>query len=222
MATAAEVCTTCSSAVITKAMGLQPAHKDVLQSYYTKVQTEWANYPSLPGINEEVEWTVYKLSPAIPFKHYSLLFVCEDKAYSGSPGFTFELVYGPRRQSGNYVVPQTIFVENIRRGSRSTSKLGVIRDSAVEIMTKGLQCLVNFGDYHKVTRNCQHFCSKFAKELGVKQPWTDTEKLGAIAAATAGVFGAIVFGIAAVFTTLGSKKSDDYHDHSQDDYYDED
>ncbi len=193
---------TSSSGMITNARGFKLTHEAVLQSYVSKVLTEWAKY-SLPATNEKVTWTVYKLSPSGLFTHYSLLFVCEDTAYSGSPGFTFELVCAVGEPSGDYVTPHTAFKQ---RGSGT--KLGVIsHGSAGAIMNKGLQCLANFGDYHTVTNNCQKFCSKLAGELGISQPWTDGDTAAAL---TVGGFvlggGAIVY---QAISTLFSSPSDD-------------
>ncbi len=161
---------TSSSGEIISARGFQLTDQAVIKSYFSNVHTEWAKR-WLPGISEGVEWTVYKLSPSGLFKHFSLLFVCEDKPYIGSPGFTFELECFVGGQSGNYVAPKTIFWQ----GS-GTIKLGVIRDSAEAIMNRGLICLAKFGDYHNIINNCQSFCSKFAGELSISQPWTDGEK----------------------------------------------
>ncbi len=193
MATAAEVCATCSNGEITNAKGFQPTEKAV-QSYYTQVQTEWANFPSLPGISEEVEWTVYKLSLPGIFEHYSLLFVCEDTAYRGSPGFTFELVC----VVGN-VTPKT----TVRKKGSGTTKLGVIRGSAIEIMKRGLRCLVEFGDYQIITNNCQKFCQKLAGGLGISQPWTDSDKAVALGG-LALLGGTLALGLALFSSPSGS------------------
>ena len=209
MATAAvEVCAACSSGVTTKARRFKPTD-DAVRSYYTQVQTEWAKL-TLPGESEKVQWTVYKLSPPGIFEHYSLFFVCEDKPYNNN-GFTFELIVTGEQK---YVVtPKTI----VRQKKTGTSKLGVISFSARAIIKRGLQCLAEFGDYDEATNNCQHFCSKFAKVLGVEQPWTYSEKIATMVGVGVGVLGAIGAGLAAVVTALGSNKSDHYHNHSHDD-----
>ncbi len=198
MATAAmDICTLCSSNSLPKARGFE-ATKDALNSYFKDAKDNWTN---LPSGKKEVIWSVYKVSPSGLGKHFSLLFVCEDKAYSDSPGFTFELYYtkSSTRGSEYQVVPQTHFLT--RRGSI----LGSIKGSAEAIMNLGLRCLVAFGDYDRVTHNCQDFCSQFAKKLGIKQPWTDAEK----AKAAVGV-GAIAIGVGALAYLLsdGKKKED--------------
>ena len=175
--------TSSSGEIITSARGFQLTDQAVIQSYFSEVDTEWALKPQLPGITEKVKWTVYKLSPGL-WKHFSLLFLCEDTAYRGSPGFTFELVCVVGGQSGNYVTPKT----TIRQKGSGTTKLGVIQDSAEAIMNQGLNCLAKFGNYHKITNNCQSFCSKFAGELHISQPWTDGEKVG-LGLVAAGVLG---------------------------------
>ena len=197
MATATEVCPTCSSGEITNAKGFQPTD-DAVRSYYTNVQTEWAKL-TLPGISEKVEWTVYKLSPPGAFKHYSLLFVCEDIAYRGSPGFTFELVCVVGEQSGNNVTPKTTVM---KKGS-GTTKLGVIRGSAKAIIKRGLQCLVEFGDYQIITNNCQKFCQKLAGGLGISQPWTDSDKAVALGG-LALLGGTLALGLALFSSPSGS------------------
>ncbi len=201
MATATEVCPTCSSGEITNAKGFQPTD-DAVRSYYTNVRTEWDNFPVLPGITKEVEWTVYKLSPPGAFKHYSLLFVCEDTAYRGSPGFTFELVCVVGGQSGNYVTPKTI----VRKKGSGTTKLGVIRGSAIDIMKRGLRCLVEFGDYQTIKNNCQYFCSKFAGKLGISQPWTDGDKAFALGG-LALLGGTLALGLA-LFSSSGDQQKE--------------
>ncbi len=209
MATAMEKCALCSSNSLTilKARGFE-ATEDAVKSYFEDAVDNWTN---LPGIEEKVIWSVYKVSPSQPFKHFSLLFMSEDKAYSDSPGFTFELIYieSSASESSYKVVPQTIFLT--RRGS----KLGAVEGSAKAIMMFGLKCLVEFGDYHCVTHNCQHFCCDFAKELGVEVPWTHNQMVGVIGGVMAGLLavGAGVFG-AAVFLgrVLGRSNDDDDDD----------
>ncbi len=177
--------------MMTYAREFKLSYKDVLKNYKSTVRTGLTKY-SLPGIKEKVKWTVYKLSPSGLFTHFSLLFMY------GERGFTFELMC-VGEPSGYYVTPHTAFKQ---RGSGT--QLGVIRGSAGAIITKGLQCLANFGDYHIVTNNCQNFCSKLAGELGLPQPWTDVEM-----AATLILSCAVLVGGAILHKALFSSPSGD-------------
>ena len=198
MATAIETCVACSGEV-SKARGFK-LNRETEQSYFNGVSTTWDTTMLAPGIDTNIQWTVYLLSSDVKFTHYSLLFICEEDKYKGSPGFTFEL--GISVQA--CVIPRT----QIGHKKKDLPVLGVVTSSARNIMQRGLVCLAKHGDYNKVSNNCQNFVSSFAKELGVKQPWTDVEKvetagwtiLGAVA-----TVGAIAYGI----SKLWPKKNED-------------
>ena len=171
-----------------------------IDSYYNDVETKWANH-SLPPVNKAVEWTVYKFSSSRMFKHHSLFFVCESSDYKTTHGFTIELrvlVDGTRAM----VNPYTCFYPS--SVSTYLSTLGTVTDSAKEIMEQGLQCLADFGDYKKYSNNCQDYCSKLAKELDMKQPWTDAEKTVALGMAGVGVIAAVGIGLAALWSRSGN------------------
>ncbi len=214
MATAMEKCTTCSNNSSTrriKANGFQIT-KDTCKKYFYNVVVEWRKHRSLPGIQDKVTWSVHKLSPSGVFKHFSLLFVREDKAYNGSPGFTFELTYTKVNMCSHMsyyeVIPQTLF----KPANPSMSKLGTFKGSAKAIMNLGLKCLSEFGDYDYLSHNCQHFCCQFAKKLpGVEEPWTDNKKVGVTAGLVAvglGVLGAAGLAIGVLSSVLGGGRSD--------------
>ena len=196
MATAIETCAACNGEV-SQAKGFELNTK-AEQSYFHEVITNWNT--TMPGIDTEIQWTVYLLSSDAKFKHYSLLFICEEDKYPGSPGFTVELGISPRA----CVIPIT----RIRQRKKDLPVLGMVMSSARNIMQRGLECLAKQGDYKKVTNNCQNFVSSFAKELGVKQPWTDVEKVETAGWSILGAVvtvGAIAYGI----SKLWSKKNED-------------
>ena len=197
-AMAAQVsCASCSSVEETVAKKFELNEKNVIE-YSKDVEESWRREGSLlPDLETEVVWTVYRISPSHMFSHHSLLFVCgEAPPDNGSPGFTFELTYGDRG-SGCEIFPRTAIM-SFKEGVKM---LGGVRGSAHDIMVAGLNCLAKFGNYHKVTHNCQDFCSDFAKALDLKVPWTDLQ--------TVTVRGVSLVGILALLYMLWPKKKKD-------------
>ena len=174
-------CLVCGSGEVGTAKCFKLTESIIIISYYNDVETEWAKH-SLPPMNKAVEWTVYRLSSTKMFKHHSLFFVCESPQHETS-GFTFELGIG-KQGTQSTVIPVTNCFPRSKFTSENLSSLGTVTGySAEDIMDRGLLCLAHFGDYNEHSLNCQDFCSKLAKELGLKQPWTDAEKvvtLGAV------------------------------------------
>lgn len=204
MAAGVEACILCSNGQVTRAKGFELT-SDNIDRYYSRVETEWESQ-SLPPMNKAIEWTVYRHSWSTEMcnsGHHSLFFVCESPQYETASGFTIELGYN----RSHTVVPITHF----HQGSVSSCcpTLGTVTDSAKNIMDQGLQCLADFGDYHKYSNNCQDFCSKLAKELGLKQPWTDVEKVVTLGAIGAGVLGAVGIGLAALWSMSGNNSKRD-------------
>ena len=194
-------CLVCGSGEVGTAKCVKPTESNI-DSYYNDVETEWAKH-SLPPMNKAVEWTVYRLSSTKMFKHQSLFFVCESPQHETS-GFTFELLIG-KQGTQSTVIPVTNCFPLSKFTSENLSSLGTVIGSAKEIMDRGLLCLADFGDYNEHSLNCQDFCSKLAKELGLKQPWTDAEKVVTLGAVGAGVMAAVAIGLAALWSSKSSK-----------------
>ena len=160
-------CAVCSNNRTLEAIGFQTTN-DAEKNYFQEVNSNWVKH-QLPGMQDIVTWTVYLLPQRPPYRHFSLMFGCQEKRYENSPGFTFEFTYTKARPSNHHyqVIPQTLF-----KKANDASKLGNVEGSAKEIMTHGMNCLAEFGDYNPRTHNCQHFCIKFSKELHIQEPWT--------------------------------------------------
>jgi len=190
------------------------------QEYYNRVDSRWVTREDIgmPPLDLETKWKVYKYSSTKKFKHFSIFFKCADLEYQNSPGFTMELCVATDEAEDDdnvadddsvnaSVVLETVLVWPSKD---KLSELGAVTMSAKDIMETGLDCLAAFGNYNKITHNCQDYCSMLAKELGIQVLWTDAEKT-ALMGVAAGVGGAVVLGvlggIAALF--LKGRNKDD-------------
>lgn len=116
---------------------------ELVHSYWSE-----ADFPSLQKLSK---WRVHLLKPSQWFKHHSLLVENTDMGEC----FTIELVI-----SRTAVVP---FTRRFDMSAESHSHLeavdlGTVQSSAVQLFNMALKCLQDFGDYHRITNNCQSFC----------------------------------------------------------------
>ena len=118
---------------------------ELVHSYWSE-----ANFPSL---QKQSEWRVRLLKPSKWFKHHSLLF----KNTETGECFTIELVINSTTDS---VVPFTrrFDMSSESHGHLKAVDLGTVTSSAAQLFNKALKCLQDFGNYHRITNNCQAFC----------------------------------------------------------------
>ena len=114
------------------------------------VHSYWSE-ANLPSLHKRSEWKVQLLKPSKWFKHHSLLV----ESIETGECFTIELVV-----SKTSVTP---FTRQFAVGSEShshleTVDLGRVSLPASQLFNMALNCLQDFGSYHKVTNNCQAFC----------------------------------------------------------------
>jgi len=121
----------------------------------------------MPPKDDEVSWKVYRYSSTKKFQHYSLFFKCEPY-YKYRMGFTFELLVFDEK-----VLPVTQVIDVPEK--KYLHEHGTVRMSAKAIMETGMTSLEKFGNYNFLKSNCQHFCSKLAKDLGLRRVFTDTD-----------------------------------------------
>ena len=201
-----EECEVCSSGDPPTGRGFQHTW-EASQRHFENVNNQWVKY-DLPPLNGTVRWRVYELSSEI-MDHFSLYFECESSQYRQSPGFCIWLKIASR----GVVVP----IANVYRVDPTWKEdfpcLGTITSSAKEIMNVNLECLEEFGDYHYLSNNCIHYCTKLAKRLGLRQirkmreakkpreGWSTGEK-----ALAWGVAGAVLGGLAALMLGGGENE----------------
>ena len=195
---ATETCVACSKGEIAFAKGFQRT-REAVENYYQNVDQQWIQC-TMPPRDTTMKWKVYKLSSQKMFVHFSLFFKCESPEYQQSPGFTIELRTSAERKT---VYPYTV-LKSI--STKDLTCLGTVTKSAEQIMSIGLECLEEFGDYDYYCNNCQNFCTKLAKKLGLEVPWTDAETT--LAWGVAGAIGIGIVGAVAALWSGGKKKSE--------------
>lgn len=75
--------------------------------------------------------------------------------------------------------------------------LGEVEATGRELIRKAIKAMENFGFYCKPCHNCQDYCNKYVKEIGLS--WKGYELTDGDRATIAGVLGAIVLGLFALF-----------------------
>ena len=68
--------------------------------------------------------------------------------------------------------------------------------TARDIITKGHDRLVKMGNYHAVLNNCQDYCQKFAKDLGLDAVFTDFDVGVGVGVGTGAAAATVAAGVA--------------------------
>uniref|UniRef100_A0A1X7UN82 LRAT domain-containing protein n=1 Tax=Amphimedon queenslandica TaxID=400682 RepID=A0A1X7UN82_AMPQE len=156
----------------------------------------WKDLENFPVWNRRISWEVIMLSKGV-FTHYSLLFTTPGH----NEGFVIHL-----KVAGEH--NETVFsldkVEDISSFSTlKKTELGATEPiDAWTVIVKAHNILVSMGSYHETFNNCQDYCQKVAKELGVSRPVTGSD------VAVAGAVGAGILGAAAYLLYQLGKKDD--------------
>ena len=154
------------------------------ESLIQYMESVWEDSSMLPKLKDEKIWSVqlwYK-----PFSHYSMLFTVSNC----NEGFLVHL-----KKDENYTnVKFVIEVADLRHEkykSLNKKSLGTTRPiTAHDVITKAHDRLAKMGDYHAVLNNCQDYCQKVAKDLGLDVFLTDFD--GTASAAATGVLAAVI------------------------------
>lgn len=168
----------------------------------TKVWNEFENFPIL---HQKINWEVIMLSKGI-FSHYSLLFTTPGH----NEGFVIHLSVDGESSEMEFSLDRMV-VSSPRYHTLKKTELGTTEPiEAWTIIVKAHSILVHMGSYHEALNNCQDYCQKVAKEIGVSPPVTGSDV--AVTGAVAGAVGAGLLGAAAYFLYKLTTKKDDKED----------
>ena len=144
---------TCSSSGpedIWTAAGFKVTQESVLE-FMEKVHSYWTAY-KYPSMHKVTQWKMQLVKPTRWFKHHSVLV----QSVETGEHFTIELVISETEG----VIPFTRRFDpsDVRYSCLDYTDLGEISMSAVQLFENALKCIEDFGDYNRITSNCQDFC----------------------------------------------------------------
>ena len=156
------------------------------------MESVWEScYSDFPNLMDENCWNVEVVFKAKLGSHYSLLFTIPNC----TQGFMVHLIKDDKKEVKFLI--EVVDLRDEKWQGFHKRPLGPTRPiTAHDIITKGHDRLVKMGNYHAVLNNCQDYCQKFAKDLGLDAVFTDFERVGVYA-------GAVGTGIAAATVATG-------------------
>lgn len=123
----------------------------------------------------------YKVYVHSPFVNHHLLVLVDKEEYSEH--VTIELTITDI--SDGDIKPKSRLYSD---GLEGLSYKGKVYCSLEHLCEIAYGVLANVGSYNLAFNNCQHFCNKVLKELGLSEHTTDTTTIGIGAAVGAGIF----------------------------------
>ena len=173
-----------------------------------KMEDVWDKFSyDFPYFDVKERWQVTLLHKGL-FNHYSLLITLSGCCHEGLKIHLF--VKGERLCFGFHVLVLSEINEK-------TETLGVTPKpmTAATIIWEAHDLLVSMGSYNAALNNCQDYCQKVAKFLGVSIPFTGAEAVvaggGATVASgvTVAAIGLGLYGLYKLFSSSDDDKEDD-------------
>ena len=147
---------------------------------YKNQLIELDNKGLLSKLDATLPYKVYSIRGSEFGAHKSIVLTADDEHF-----FTVELDF-IKVNGKKHIYPVT-------RQLHSSNKpkleyLGTVKAKGEDLIAKAVAVMKQFGNYFKLCKNCQDFCSKYVEAIGLKeaQSLTDGDK-AAIAAMIAGI-----------------------------------
>ena len=168
------------------------------RSFYELIMELGSRHKGL--MTEKLCYKVYVHSPFVG--HHCLILVDKEEYREH---VTIELTIDATDGENYQVAPKAQLYSG---GLQDLHYKGQVYTSLEHFCEVAYQVLVDMRSYNLAFNNCQHFCDKVLKELGLSGHTTDTTTIGIGAAALLGVIGAMGFAAYGVSKFFSSKDQD--------------